>query len=196
MNCTPVEKLPWDPYELTSMVHRSLHLLDRMERDSTGDRLTAVADLVMRSAGIPGWSAFNDRAGDSPRLVLRHLMRPVLVPDGVFELPLGPVVEGFGIHANATSGSHALQRRRERTGIREILVVGGYAPDAARWVVEFYADDAAPDLVPMLPALYAVVQAALSFPEPARPRRERDPRSNGLAMSLLDGKTHRSRDAK
>lgn len=171
MNSTPVEESPWDPYALASLVHRCFHLLDRMERDSTGDRLTAVADLVARSAGMPGWSAFSDRSGDSPRLVLRHLLRPVQVPEEPFGLSLETVAEGYGMHATATAGTLALQRRRESSGIRELLVVGGYAQDAARWAVEFYADDAAPELVPMLPTLYAVVQAALSFPEPARASR-------------------------
>jgi hypothetical protein len=183
-----------DPHALAAVLHRSLHALDRMERDSTGDRLSVVADLIAQAVGLPGWSAFSDGSGAVPRLVLRHLLRPVTVPDEHFDVRLGPVVDGYGLHATATTGPHALRRRLESSGLCGILVVGGYAPDATRWVLECYADHEAPPLIPLLPTLYATVQAALSFPQSARPAPE-VPGGGLRRLSLVDSEAHRASDA-
>lgn len=188
------DETPLDPHTLTAVLHRSLHALDRMERDSTAARLPVVADLVAQAVGLPGWSAFSDGADGVPRLVLRHLLRPIAVPSPHFPVRLGPVVGSFGLHASAISGPYALRRRVEGSGVCEILVVGGYAPDATRWVLECYADPEAPQLLALLPTLYAVVQAALSFPQAARPS------AQGLRgarhLALVDSKTYRASDAK
>lgn len=73
-----------------------------------------------------------------------------------------------------------------------MLVVGGYAPDASRWVVEFYGDDVEHGLVPLLPTLYSGVQAALSFPQATRARQEIWP---GGGASAVDAEPHGSGDA-
>ncbi|WP_018154871.1 hypothetical protein [Demetria terragena] len=177
----PTRDVPPDPHLHAAVLHRGLHALDRMERDSTRDRLAVVADLVAQGLDLPGWSAFSDEPAGQPHLVHRHMLRPVTPPDAEFDLRLGPVVDGFGLHANAMTGPAALQRRLASSEMAEILVVGGYAPDATRWVLEFYAEHDAPTLVPLLPVMYAMVQAALSFPHPARPARG----ASETARSLL-----------
>lgn len=182
-----------DPYALAAVMHRSLHALDRMERDVTADRLTVVADLVTQALGLPGWSAFSAGAGVVPQMVLRHLLRRTDPPPERFEVRLGPVIDGFGLHATRTAGPHALRRRVENSGLREILVVGGYAPDATRWVLECYEDRADSPLESALPAVYAVVQAVLSFPQPSRPTRIDLP-DTGRHL-LIDLEAYRSRDA-
>lgn len=185
------------PQALAAVAHRSLHALDRMERDSTGDRLAVVADLVAHAVGLPGWSAFSDGhgAGAAADLVLRHLLRPGTVAGESFDVRLGPLVDGFGQHATPTSGPEALRDRLAGTELTEILLIGGYAPDATRWVLECYADRESPSLEPLLPVMYTLVQAALSFPQSARPARgEQD---GGLLsdLALVDSKANRARHA-
>lgn len=187
------DETPLDPRTLTAVLYRSLHALDRMERDTTAARLPVVADLVAHAVGLPGWSVFSDGSDGVPRLVLRHLLRPVAVPSERLPVRLGPMVGSFGLHASATTGPRELRHRVVGSGVCEILVAGGYAPDATRWVLECYADPEAPQLLALLPTLYAVVQAALSFPQAARPSAQ----SHGTRhLALVDPKADSASDAK
>lgn len=160
-----LESTSLDPCAIAEALHRCLHALDRVEHDSSGDRLAVVADLMAGEIGLMGWSTFCDGQGPGLRLAARHLLRPGAVPGDLLDGRIEELVEGWGICASRTSGPPFLRARALRSELTEILIVGGYAPDAGRWVLECYSDHDAPPLVGLLPAMYAVVQAALGFPQ-------------------------------
>ncbi|CAG7574085.1 hypothetical protein FB554_2253 [Barrientosiimonas humi] len=151
-----------DPRAFAEVAYRVLHDLDSMERDSTRMRISAVAHALGRAVNASGWRAIRDDTAGT-RLELRFQARDA-GPHHDDGIPVSSVVDGVGLHVLMSDAPAGTRARFQGTSVREVLLVGGYDPDAVAWAVEFYGDQWSADLLEVLPMAYTLVQAALRFP--------------------------------
>ncbi|BDZ59071.1 hypothetical protein [Barrientosiimonas endolithica] len=151
-----------DPRAFAEVAYRVLHDLDGMERDSTRMRISAVAHALGRAVNASGWRAIRDDTAGT-RLELRFQARDA-GPHHDDGIPVSSVVDGVGLHVLMSDAPAGTRARFQGTSVREVLLVGGYDPDAVAWAVEFYGDQWSADLLEVLPMAYTLVQAALRFP--------------------------------
>lgn len=152
---------------VTEVLYRGLNHLDAAADSDLVDRLELVLALLTESANAAGWMVLQlDDAEQTRTSARRALPAAAVVTDSI--------ASGTGLIEAVTDSEGLRVESREApclltAGLLEALVVGGYAPDARRVVVEIYADEATGSMRTWWPVVYALVQAALSFPRPANP---------------------------
>lgn len=184
------EDLDVDPRALTVEMGKLLYVLDGMELESTEERLVTVARALGEVSRAALWSLYRvDQAAGYPAAVLARRQHrrpcPVSVPDDL-DVELHEVVDDAGLIANRRSGPDRLRARLLRSGLREMLLLGGYGPDADQWVLEIGADDMSFNLLTLMPTFFPVVQAGLSYPRSARRAMETPLDVAGPRLRLVD----------